>query len=343
MKIKILKIILILFCTGLLTIVVAFGTYFYMLTPVNKSSDSSYRLKIKSGETLRTVADDLMQENLIRSDSIFYLYGRLNNIQLQAGIFTVSPAMSVQELSAMLESGQQEYIKVSIPEGLTISKIGQLLEENEVTSAADFIAVSKDPVLLAEFNIPAQNLEGYMFPETYNFDPEMPAEKVVRLMLNTFYSKIGEIETFQGLSSDEIHQTLILASIIEREYRVANEAPLIASVFENRLERDIGLYSCATIEYVITEIQGRPHPGIITIADTQIDSPYNTYKWAGLPPSPISNPGVTALSAAASPANTNYYYFRLIDPALGTHIFTSNFDDHIEAGFNTQTKNVPGQ
>jgi UPF0755 protein len=131
---------------------------------------------------------------------------------------------------------------------------------------------------------------------------------------------------------------VILASIVEREYRVASEASLIASVFTNRIKENWGLYSCATIEYIITEIEGRPHPDVITAEDTQINSPYNTYKWAGLPPGPISSPGLVALNAACNPADTDYYYFRVADSAVGRHYFSENFSEHIDIGRQTTKK-----
>jgi UPF0755 protein len=129
-----------------------------------------------------------------------------------------------------------------------------------------------------------------------------------------------------------IYDTVILASIVEREYRAASEAPLIAGVFANRLRQRWGLYSCATIEFIITEIQGKPHPEVITIEDTRIDNPYNTYIWMGLPPGPIANPGIVALNAAFNPAKTDYYYFRVDDAAQGTHHFSTDFSEHIEVG-----------
>ena len=108
-------------------------------------------------------------------------------------------------------------------------------------------------------------------------------------------------------------------------------APLIASVFRNRLKHNIGLESCATVEYIITEIEGRPHPGFITGQDLKIDSPYNTYKWAGLPPGPISNPGLVALDAAMHAPQTDYYYFLLKDPSKGEHHFSRSLIGHNEA------------
>jgi UPF0755 protein len=124
-----------------------------------------------------------------------------------------------------------------------------------------------------------------------------------------------------------------MASIVEREYRVAEEAPLIASVFYNRLDRNIGLESCATLEYIITEIQQKAHPEYITLDDERIDSPFNTYKWAGLPPGPISNPGKTALEAAFHPASTGYLYFVLRDAASGRHFFSRDLNEHNQAKY----------
>ena len=109
-------------------------------------------------------------------------------------------------------------------------------------------------------------------------------------------------------------------------------------MFKNRIAKNIGLYSCATIEYIITEIQGKAHPDVITYSDVKIDSPYNTYKWAALPPTPISNPGMIALKAAAEAPKTNYYYFRLIDEKTGRHAFSEYFDEHIKEGVRYTTK-----
>ena len=157
----------------------------------------------------------------------------------------------------------------------------------------------------------------------------MNAEDVVSFMVKNFFSKIEEFNL--DVTPEKLHSYLTLASIVEREYRIESEAPLIASVFTNRLRYNIGLYSCATVEYIITEILGRPHPEKITYKDLKLDSPYNTYLWAGLPPGPISNPGLVAIKAAINPAKTNYYYFVLNDSKKGSHTFSKDFDEHREA------------
>jgi UPF0755 protein len=187
--------------------------------------------------------------------------------------------------------------------------------------------------LLQEFSIPSVSFEGYLFPDTYYFDPEMKAEEVIKIMVKNFYEKLYTIDNAEKLTITELHELVKLASIVEKEYKVASEAPLIASVFKNRLRYNIGLYSCATIIYIITEIQGRPHPGVVKYVDTEIDSLYNTYLYSGLTPTPISNPGLVALDAVINTPKTSYFFFRVDDEDKGTHVFTSDLESHIEAGF----------
>jgi UPF0755 protein len=134
------------------------------------------------------------------------------------------------------------------------------------------------------------------------------------------------------MSAAELNRRVIIASIVEREYRVPDEAPLMAGVFFNRMNIGMALQSCATVEYVITEIQGRPHPEILLNRDLEIQSPYNTYIVPGLPPGPICSPGATAMEAALRPQKSDYFYFRLTDAAIGKHYFSRTLDDHIKAG-----------
>jgi UPF0755 protein len=150
--------------------------------------------------------------------------------------------------------------------------------------------------------------------------------------VETFFERLEEVEPgWRSLGGGKLLEKVILASIVEREYQLTEEAPLIASVFENRRRLGIGLESCATIAYIITEIQHLPHPEYITLEDKGIDSPYNTYKWAALPPGPISNPGRVALDAAFHPARTDYLYFVLRDPEAGKHYFSKDLDAHNKA------------
>jgi len=322
---------------ALIAIIAVFmiATVSYLSKPVtDKQNSYSQKIKVPQGTTLREVGNVLQQNKLIKSSDLLYFAARFNLFRednpfyLKSGVYTVRSDMSLKEIYDLLQSGEQEYISVSIPEGLTISKIAQIVENKGICSAEDFKVSCSSSTLLDEYHIEADNFEGYLFPDTYFFTPDMKSDLVVKEMVQNFYRKISTIEQLNNADYQSLNKTVILASIIEREYRVESEAPLIASVFTNRLKYNIGLYSCATIEYIITELQGKEHPDRITYDDLKIDSPYNTYKWAGLPPGPISNPGLISLKAAANPAKTNYFYFVLTNSEVGSHTFSETFDQH---------------
>ena len=313
-------------------------------SPVSTDNQTKIRFEVPSGMSISEAGNGLSANGLIRNQKLFYYSARYPKLKvflygkgadkpfiLRSGIYYISPSMNIAEIQEELSSGQQEYIKVSIPEGLTISKIAAELEENRICPAADFISLCKDEAFTAKHNIKGLTCEGFLFPDTYFLTAGMSAEAVADIMIDNFFDKLKTIPSLAEKNEAEIYQIVTLASIVEREYRVEDEAPLIASVFKNRLRRNIGLYSCATVEYILTEIEGRPHPDRILIEDTKIDNPYNTYKWAGLPPGPISNPGLVALKASADTPKTDYYFFQVVDPAAGRHVFTTTFDDHIQS------------
>ncbi|MDE5899625.1 MAG: endolytic transglycosylase MltG [Treponemataceae bacterium] len=307
------------------------------------------RIEVPSGSSVRSVARQLKDAGLIRSSACFYaaarfpaaallLAGSARPFSLKSGIYQIDSSTPLAEIFAILTTGRQEYIKAVLPEGLTASKIAARLEELGVCAAADFASAVRSRELLERYQIPGDSLEGYLFPDTYFFTPAMEGAEVAACMTDNFFDRIRRIDAFSQMTPELLNKTVILASIVEREYRVDDEAPLIAGVFQNRLDGRIGLYSCATIEYIITEIEGRPHPDTITYDDLKLDSPYNTYKWAGLPPGPISNPGEVALKAAAEPAQTDYYFFRVADAESGRHHFSRTFSTHISEGYTFSTK-----
>ena len=332
-------------CALLAALACALALRISLSAPDPESGAREIRIEIPSGASAARIAEILAGEGAIRSERAFYIAARFPRLALrsrapvfQAGFYRLSSSMSAFQVMDILESGLQDVVKVSFPEGLTIRRVAALLEKNGICSAEDFVDVCSNPVLLGRYGIPSGSFEGFLFPDTYFFSPDMGAESVLSIMVGAFFDRIAEIPYFEGKSPSEFYGTLTLASIVEREYRIPDEAPLIASVFRNRIDAGVGLYSCATIEYIITEIQGRPHPDVITYDDLKIDSPYNTYKWAALPPSPISNPGMVSLRAAASPPETEYFYFTLTDSAAGSHTFSKSFGAHIKAGALFRTK-----
>lgn len=325
----------------------------YLCEPVTDSSAvRKVTLTVPSGMTIAKVASYLSEQQLIHNKYFFYygakypvlVKGRETSgpLVLKSGVYDLSSDMTLAQIYAVLSSGISGQVHVTIPEGLTLRKVAQLLEEQKICSAQDFIAKGHDVQLLAEYHIPAESFEGYLFPDTYYLIPGMDSSDVLTKMADNFFAHIQSIPGLSEAPADVLHTKVILASIVEREYRIAEEAPLIASVFTNRINKEIGLYSCATIEYIITEIQGKEHPDVITYDDLQIDNPYNTYKWRGLPPGPISNPGTVALAAAANPPETNYYFFRVVDAAAGKHVFNSNFQSHVNSGNTLYTKKAAG-
>ena len=329
----------------LLTVCAVTISFFYLQTPLaqNNTDSVKYILKIPSGRSVKQVAEELADNRIIRSREIFYIKAKLQNFKMKAGRYEVSSDMSVDDIFELLESGRQVHITVSIPEGLTVSQIAKLLEESDVIlSSEKFIEEAKSPDFLNEYNIPANSAEGYLFPDTYFFNPAMDEKEVLHRLADNFFKKLDELE-IPSENPKELFELVTLASIVEREYRRMEEAPLIASVFLNRLKYNIGLESCATIVYIITEEKGRPHPEKVSYEDLKIDSRYNTYKWAGLPPGPISNPGAVALKAVAKPAKTDYFYFRVADSATGTHHFSSSLEEHATAGRNLSIKKSAGQ
>lgn len=325
---------------------VAAGAYLFIcnqVTPVSKTDSDSIHFEIPYGLSTYQIIENLYEKNLIKNPKICYtlakhpqlmkfLYPLKNSsssFSLKSGSYSLNQTMTFGDILIELSSGHQEYIKVVVPEGLTISQIARLLEENKICMAADFKESCHDSKILASYNIKGETCEGYLFPETYFLNLHMDSDKVVTLMIDTFFEKIKTIQNYETISPENLSDIVTLASIVEKEYKLEEEAPLIASVFKNRLRRNIGLYSCATIVYIITEIEGRPHPDRVLTRDTKIDNPYNTYKWAGLPPGPISNPGITALSATINTPKTKYYYFQVKDEEKGSHVFTTTFEEHI--------------
>jgi UPF0755 protein len=291
---------------------------------------------IDKGQSLSSISAELKRQGYIRVAPMLTMIGRLKGTQgdFKAGAYRIPAGASTLAIHNLLVEGAQSVGKVTIPEGWTLAKIARHLEAEGVCTAADFIAAAKSPTLMAEFGVSGKSMEGYLFPDTYFVPRPFPATAIVELMGRTFFDNLKKIEPgFKSTNGSKLHETVIMASIVEREYRVDDEAPMIASVFYNRLERNIGLESCATLEYIITEIQQKAHPEYITVNDEKIDSPYNTYKWAGLPPGPISNPGRTALEAAFHPAETNYLYFVLRDQEAGRHFFSRSLNEHNQAKY----------
>jgi UPF0755 protein len=284
---------------------------------------------VERGDSAADIARSLEDRGFIKSSLAFVLLARVERegSSLQAGSYRIESGMGARDILRMLVSGRQAMTKVTVPEGYTVSQIAALLQELGVADSESFIAAARSKPLLAELGIPGDSAEGFLFPDTYFLSAGYPAEGVLRSMAGAFFKRLGAIPEAASLSPDELLERVIVASIVEREYKDAE----VASVFYNRLKIGMALQSCATVVYVLTERQGKPHPEVILDRDLKIKDPYNTYAQRGLPPGPISNPGMTALDAAFRPAHTSYLYFRLTDVDSGTHHFSATLEEHIDA------------
>jgi UPF0755 protein len=300
---------------------------------IRKAEDGAYYIEIRRGESSQSVGLRLERAGLIRNRYFWNLICRWEKEFIKTGTYRLETPMAQMAIHRQLVSGRQVLYRVTIPEGVTLRKTAMILEEAGICSASDFLAAAGNPAIINQYRVPNSSMEGYLFPDTYMFPAEYPAEKVVIAMADNFYKKIESIDpSVINLSTRELNEKVILASIIEREYRVSDEAPVMAGVFYNRLRINMALQSCATVEYIITEIQGKPHPRVIYNQDLEIQNPYNTYIRAGLPPGPISAPGTIALRASFFPEKTDYFYFRLINAESGRHTFSRTFDEHLSAG-----------
>ena len=345
-KIKIFFLILILFVI-LAAIAVFFLTKIANSPGPAQSNWIGREFKISDGDTWNSLGLRLKNENLIRS-LLWYkiqlqIQLRLQKrpITLKAGSYIWPRFLNTQELIAFFQIAQpQKTYSVTIPEGFSRRQVALLLEKNAILSAEDFLKESSNIAkYAAKYNLPLPleystqpeqfTLEGFLFPDTYFLPKTFSAEKMVELMLKNFIQNLEKIvPSWRDISSEQLYQKLVLASIVQKEYRATEEAPIIASVFLNRLKQRIKLESCATIVYVLTEELGLPHPNRILFKDLEHVSPYNTYLNQGLPPQPIASVGRIALNAVFHSAKTDYLFFVVKDAAKGTHTFSASLDDH---------------
>ena len=331
----------------IIIIPLSLGALVYFNMPVNVSdlpllsetdtirleSEGTFLFDVRRGESAQSVGLRLERAGLIKSRYFWDFICRISGDQVKTGTYRLTLPASPLSIFRILVSGVEVQLRVTIPEGVTLNRMARIFEEAGICSSGEFLAASHDQWILNQYDIPNDSMEGYLFPDTYFFPASFPADKIVMKMADNFFEQLERISAkASSMTMKEINDIVILASIVEREYRVSDEAPVMAGVFLNRLRINMALQSCATVVYVITEIQGKPHPSRLFYIDLEIRNPYNTYLYPGFPPGPISAPGLIALNAAVNPAITDYLYFRLTDASAGRHYFSRSFDDHIRAG-----------
>jgi UPF0755 protein len=298
------------------------------------------------GYSTRRIASELKRAGVIRSEDAFILWHYLHRRRsLKAGEYLFEKPASANDVHRRLAHGDVYFHTVVVPEGFTMFDVAHAVEAAGLGPATDFLKVAQsDTALIADLAPNAHSLEGYLFPDTYEFSRMQTMEDMAAAMVKQFRQVAHQIgltpaiaESVQGGSGvplqqtsgsqvppDDIQRTVILASIVEKETSVPEERSLVASVYSNRLAKRIALDADPSIIYA--ELLSGTYQGGLHHADMQFRSPYNTYRNAGLPPGPIGNPGRSSLEAAMHPAPSDYYYF--VADAAGHHRFAHTIEEH---------------
>lgn len=333
-----------------------------VLTPVEPTGQTFVMLR--PGFSTRHIASELKKAGVIRNEDAFILWRYLHRGRsLKAGEYLFDKPANVIDIQKRLRRGDVYFRTVVVPEGFTMFDIARAVEAAGLGPAGDFLKVAKaDTALITDIAPNATSLEGYLFPETYQFSRMMSMEEMAAAMVCQFRvvaKEIGLIQSGEPEANGEtsvskrsgrlcgtviiqpkdtntqpasireeeiapLERTVIMASIIEKETAAPEERPEVASVYYNRLAKHIALDADPSIIYA--ELLAGTYQGALHHADMSFPSPYNTYRNAGLPPGPIANPGRSALEAAMHPAQTQYYYF--VADAEGHHRFARTIEEH---------------
>jgi UPF0755 protein len=290
---------------------------------------------VDDGDSASQIGEKLESAGAIESARLFRVLTSLMGVgdQLAPGDYEFERGAPTISAVRRISLGITASLIVTIPEGLRAAEIGELLEERGVLQAVDFNRALNEPYDASFLSRlpPGTSLEGFLFPATYGFARGATAHDAVQQLLSAFDDRYLDSLTPAVTGTRSLHDVVTLASIIEREARVPEERPLIASVFSNRLEAGIPLQADPTVQYALgsdpaSVAQFGYWKGELSLTDLVIDSPYNTYENPGLPPGPISNPGLDSLLAAAQPAQTNYLFF--VARPDGSHAFAETLEEH---------------
>ncbi|HEY0874052.1 MAG TPA: endolytic transglycosylase MltG [Vicinamibacterales bacterium] len=330
---------------GVLALVVAVAAgaaWFYtsLERPYKGYAEAETFVEIPSGTGTAAMARRLAEAGVVRSPEIFRaaVWARGDSRRLQAGEYRFDRPMSPAEVVDKIARGDVYVRSLTFREGLTIREKAKIFEDAGFGSAADFIAAANNADLVKGFDPAAKDLEGYLFPDTYTLPRTVTAAQLIERMVARFEKvltpELREQAAARGLN---VRELVTLASLVEKETAKPEERPIVAGVYTNRLRIGMGLQCDPTVIYALM-LEGR-YDGNIRRADLQIDNPYNTYRYAGLPPGPIAAPGAASLHAAANPADVPYLYF--VSRNDGSHVFSKTLDEHNRNVYDYQIRRRP--
>ncbi|MGI6037149.1 MAG: endolytic transglycosylase MltG [Limnochordia bacterium] len=309
-------------------LIVVIAIIAYQLRPLQAEPYAVEQLiSIPRGSSSQEIAQLLQEEGLIRDARTFTWFSRIfrTDGDLKAGDYLLKASMSPWEIIDTLQAGNVAPVNVTIYEGLNLAEIAQVLADKGLVDPERFLELAQDERLIygdhPPVDKPVATLEGYLFPDTYRFVRGQREEEIIKIMVNRFLELVPPLVAENGVDMN-LHEVMTLASIVEKEALYDSERPLIAGVFHNRLRIGMRLQADPTVRYVMEEQRNR-----VLYRDLEIDSPYNTYRYAGLPPGPIASPGLASIKAVINPADVDYMYF--VAKGDGTHAFSRTFAEHV--------------
>jgi UPF0755 protein len=284
---------------------------------------------IESGSGSRAIGRRLIDAGVVRNDATFraalWRTGLARN--LQAGEFRFDRPMTPIEVIEKIARGDVYNRRITFPEGLNIQEMARIFQQQEFGKASEFVEAARDVSGIRDLDATATDLEGYLFPETYLLPRPATAARLVQSMVARF-RQLYTPEMQQGVQSRGLttRQAVTLASLVEKETALASERPVVAAVYLNRLKIGMAMQADPTVIYALQ--RGGRYNGNLRRDDLSFDSPYNTYRYAGLPPGPIAAPGLDSLKATATPASVDYLYF--VSRNDGSHVFARTLAEHNE-------------
>jgi len=287
---------------------------------------TSKTVEIPYGKGSVDISMLLYREGLLRTPASFLAIHAIVRGKLEAGEYEFSGWVYPWEVYLKIHKGEKKLYRITIPEGFDVYDIAKRLEEFSICNAEDFIKLANSPETAKKYGINTYTMEGFLFPDTYFFSKNTHPSKVIDVMFKNFLRRTEYLRDQLKEKNLTLEEWVIVASMLEKETAIEEERPIIASVIYNRIERNMPLQIDPTVIYALKR-KGK-WDGKLTKKSLQIEDPYNTYLYRGLPPSPICNPGLRSLKSALSPAKTDYLYF--VSMGNGRHAFSSDYREHLK-------------
>ena len=319
---------------GLVMLFSVFAFYSIVLSWKISCAHPERLITIPRGASATAVADLLKEESCLENKSIFKLAltMTMKNRSIRPGRYNLKGISSIGQLVKVISSQSADRIKVTLVEGWTVKQFADELNNQLQIDSFEFIRLSQDYDFIQTLNLDTPSLEGFLFPDTYILLKTYTEAEILRILVNQHQHNFSQLlQKFKSVRRMNMREMTVLASIIQGEAVYNDEMPIISSVYHNRLNNNMLLQADPTIQYIIP---GKPRR--LYNKDLDIDSPYNTYKYKGLPPGPINNPGLAAMKAAIMPTETDYLYF--VSNGKGRHIFTRNNEEHNQAKLKLKRK-----